>query len=466
MCFIMGHVGLFAGFLSLLHTTVALECFTCSNVTSLSECHTTVFCGIEEKCFTNLKDNPGNSVFSLGCRPESQCVQPSAGIIGREVSSSSLNFADPAVDCDQCCSVNYCNKQLCSRAHSTGSGTDACQDSPGFNCELVSATFNICTDIHHAKSVCRKWCGLCDLVDGGWSSWGEWSLCERTCGRSQRIRLRECTDPAPAHGGLECPGNRAEFDNCTGVPCPIPGEWSTWTSWGACAVSCGLGLAARTRMCNNPYPNYGGDHCFGSPSEYKACFTHGCQDGAWSDWQAWGACSVTCNGGIRSRSRTCDNPAPSLFGRSCPGDSKEYSSCSTTTCQAPSGTQPAIFFTVTTPTGYLFQENVPIFSVVVVNQGHAYDQRTGQFVTPVAGMYEFYVAFISKNATTQCFVRQNRNIKVYALTNGGDSGWQSASASAFLHCDVGDHVDLSCGGWQYVDHNASTMFTGALMRAD
>ena len=34
--------------------------------------------------------------------------------------------------------------------------------------------------------------------------------------------------------------------------------------------------------------------------------------GGWSSWGAYGTCSVTCDAGLKSRSRACDNPDPSV----------------------------------------------------------------------------------------------------------------------------------------------------------
>ena len=38
-----------------------------------------------------------------------------------------------------------------------------CADDPASNCSHLSEVLNICSDIPHAKTVCRKFCGLCAL---------------------------------------------------------------------------------------------------------------------------------------------------------------------------------------------------------------------------------------------------------------------------------------------------------------
>lgn len=55
-------------------------------------------------------------------------------------------------------------------------------------------------------------------------------------------------------------------------------------------------------------------------------------DGAWSDWEEWGTCSLTCGDGTKTRSRTCDNPAPSNGGADCAGDAVDTEACNDGAC--------------------------------------------------------------------------------------------------------------------------------------
>lgn len=55
-------------------------------------------------------------------------------------------------------------------------------------------------------------------------------------------------------------------------------------------------------------------------------------DGQWSNWSNWGPCSKTCNYGVRTRSRTCNNPAPAHGGKPCQGDANHQESCNLQKC--------------------------------------------------------------------------------------------------------------------------------------
>ncbi|KAL0993853.1 hypothetical protein UPYG_G00114740 [Umbra pygmaea] len=59
------------------------------------------------------------------------------------------------------------------------------------------------------------------------------------------------------------------------------------------------------------------------------------QDGAWGTWSNFGSCSRTCGGGVRFRTRQCDNPIPANGGRTCYGNSYEFQLCNLEECLKP-----------------------------------------------------------------------------------------------------------------------------------
>ena len=50
--------------------------------------------------------------------------------------------------------------------------------------------------------------------------------------------------------------------------------WSDYGEWGACSVSCGEGMAQRTRQCDHPDCSDGID-CEGSQTDTLPCFMGG-----------------------------------------------------------------------------------------------------------------------------------------------------------------------------------------------
>ncbi len=60
------------------------------------------------------------------------------------------------------------------------------------------------------------------LVNGGWSSWTQWSFCSSTCQDSpggMQVRTRNCTKPKPRLGGETCQGEAIQKTTCSKLPC-------------------------------------------------------------------------------------------------------------------------------------------------------------------------------------------------------------------------------------------------------
>ncbi|XP_078312843.1 uncharacterized protein LOC144619278 [Crassostrea virginica] len=193
-------------------------------------------------------------------------------------------------------------------------------------------------DITYPQLCTKSLPTLCERstrVDGNWASWGAWGQCPVTCGGGVVRRSRTCSNPPPKHGGNDCVGDAHDTKPCNTNLCPVDGAWSDWSSWSPCSKSCGEGHETKTRTCTNPAPEHGGKDCPGDSKETRACI--GCPAGSsLTPWSAWGQCSVTCGpGGERTRSlckrkrtRTCDDPPAQHGGSKCVGNSIQKERCS------------------------------------------------------------------------------------------------------------------------------------------
>lgn len=65
-------------------------------------------------------------------------------------------------------------------------------------------------------------------MDGGYSTFSNFSDCTVTCGGGTQIRTRTCTNPPPRHGGNDCSEDGPDFETrkcntqlCPGKCCPL-----------------------------------------------------------------------------------------------------------------------------------------------------------------------------------------------------------------------------------------------------
>ncbi|MED6255477.1 hypothetical protein ATANTOWER_010375, partial [Ataeniobius toweri] len=212
----------------------------------------------------------------------------------------------------------------------------------------------VCTSPPECRSACsgpaeeKESCDASNMcpVHGSWSSWAVWSQCSSSCINDQnsntnvpsRVQQRTCSNPAPstdtAPPGNNCPGDAVKRQDCTELPnCPVDGNWGNWLPPGPCSVSCGEGLQLSLRRCDNPSPKYGGKLCEGPSTHSSVCKSPCPVHGFWSGWSNWGDCSSSCllpnRGSVRTRHRSCSNPAPSLNppGNGCQGDDSQNENC-------------------------------------------------------------------------------------------------------------------------------------------
>lgn len=172
-------------------------------------------------------------------------------------------------------------------------------------------------------------CGPSGAVGSQWFSMpgGNYSAAGLTSGAS--FQLFGALPPY-AHGSNDW----ATLSPSPTPPGAQPGGWGHWSPYGACSVDCGGGLRNRTRCCDNPWPMNGGKDCLPSGNimhiEYDICNIDTCAIHCqWNTWQ-WGPCSKTCGTGIKNATRT--KHTTESDGGTCTGSDFKWDTCNTNGC--------------------------------------------------------------------------------------------------------------------------------------
>ncbi|KAK7501165.1 hypothetical protein BaRGS_00007650, partial [Batillaria attramentaria] len=174
-------------------------------------------------------------------------------------------------------------------------------------------------------------CNTDACTDYAWETWGEWSACSTTCGEGQKSRSRRCVDTVSGNLASECQGDTTETRTCDEGACAVPASWASWQPWSACSVTCGTGERTRQRSCSTGLVT----DCGSDWSETKSCNAGKCPDIFWGTWSEWGACSQSCGGGQRSRSRRCVDSASGTEAQDqneCKGKDSEKENCNKQKC--------------------------------------------------------------------------------------------------------------------------------------
>lgn len=184
------------------------------------------------------------------------------------------------------------------------------------------------------------------------------------------IQPNDCNCRVEISGALVAPGSVVTIDECTTCTCKdglmdctedpdcMDCQFSEWTTWSACTVTCGSGQTARHRTVND-------NRCPGSLIEVDTCgedcptceendiiyqrfetindtmcsycmcdadaniicndLPNSQVDGEYGQWADWSECSSTCTG-VRVRNRHCDSPLPQCGG-TCDGPNSEVGDC-------------------------------------------------------------------------------------------------------------------------------------------
>lgn len=206
-----------------------------------------------------------------------------------------------------------------------------CQNSATI-CRKVSCPLMPCSNATVPDGECCPRCWPSDYADDGWSPWSEWTSCSVTCGNGIQQRGRSCDSL-----NNRCEGSSVQTRTCHLQECDKrfkqDGGWSHWSPWSSCSVTCGTGMITRIRLCNSPVPQLNGKPCEGEARETKSCQKDPCPiNGNWGPWSPWDACTVTCGGGLQKRSRLCNNPEPQYGGKTCVGEAKGTQVCNKQDC--------------------------------------------------------------------------------------------------------------------------------------
>ncbi|KAJ8010539.1 hypothetical protein DPEC_G00076130 [Dallia pectoralis] len=135
----------------------------------------------------------------------------------------------------------------------------------------------------------------CAQRNCSWTEWGDWTACSRSCGVGQQQRLR--TFLPPGVNGSWCGdilGGNLDNRFCNIRACRVDGGWSRWSPWSLCDKRCGGGRSVRTRSCSSPPPKNGGNKCEGEKNQVKPCNTKPCDEKGCPAGQVVVPCANEC----------------------------------------------------------------------------------------------------------------------------------------------------------------------------
>nr|XP_047129747.1 semaphorin-5A-like [Hydra vulgaris] len=181
-----------------------------------------------------------------------------------------------------------------------------------------SSSSNTCSS---TNNVCINNIGSFNCINGKWSTWSE---CSETCGFGYKYSVLNA---------LTSEQNSKRSQQCINSKCPVDGYWSNWITYKSCSNFCKTCFIRKERYCNNPIPTDGGQDCLGINVQYIESDDICKVNGGWTQWLPWSLCNQPCQGGVKSRYRSCSNPVPKYGGLQCIGNDSNQYTCYSEKCK-------------------------------------------------------------------------------------------------------------------------------------
>ncbi|XP_077410354.1 SCO-spondin [Vanacampus margaritifer] len=333
-----------------------------SEWTEWSECDAQCGGGVRQRkrtCSVPAPKNDGRDCEGMSQQSQSCNSQPCTKDTGTQTGCVNGMVLVSETDC-LTGRVEPC-PPTCSHLSFTNNCTEECK--PGCRCpngmylqggQCVKASQCVChwngQKLQPGQTISRDHCTRCTCQEGQvtcnssicattcqWSAWSSWSPCDVTCGLGLQQRYRSAVNQTASLRGHLCPGDSSEVQRCS-IRCHTEepdGIWSKWTSWSECSKTCfhhadDVGIRQRFRSCNHTNAQ---STCDGDGAQQEPCnIVHCAVDGGWSAWSPWSLCSSECNSGVQTRERFCTSPPPQHGGKNCPGPHIQTADCNAHPC--------------------------------------------------------------------------------------------------------------------------------------
>ncbi|XP_071165580.1 A disintegrin and metalloproteinase with thrombospondin motifs 16-like isoform X2 [Mytilus edulis] len=161
----------------------------------------------------NIADNEVTPVSLLGLTlvPELPGQLKTADEICEQLYGSGFRYREYPDVVNPACNLYSCVDHNVGITH--GQMFKQSDSIPGLYCEDQKICFGgACVDWSAAQM------NNPEVRAGGWSDWGTWTTCSRTCGRGMLYRRRICNNPTPKNNA-SCDGDEYEAQGCSLTPC-------------------------------------------------------------------------------------------------------------------------------------------------------------------------------------------------------------------------------------------------------